>query len=170
MQRIKKEITLDYPVFSNENNCEIIIKQDNTNLLIKDLNKENLDITYFDPPYNEHPYGSNYFMLNCIAKNESPKNISKVSGIPKEWNKSEYNKKQEALKSLDELIKNTFSKYIILSYSSEGHISYDEIENILKKYGKTNIEKIDYSNFKAARTQIAREKIIKEYIFILNKN
>ena len=109
-------------------------------------------------------------MLNCIAKNESPKNISKVSGIPKEWNKSEYNKKQEALKSLDELIKNTFSKYIILSYSSEGHISYDEIENILKKYGKTNIEKIDYSNFKAARTQIAREKIIKEYIFILNKN
>jgi adenine-specific DNA-methyltransferase len=170
LKRIKEEITLDYPVFSNENNCEIIIKQDNTNLLIKDLDKENLDITYFDPPYNEHPYGSNYFMLNCIAKNEAPKNISKVSGIPKEWNKSQYNKKQEALKSLDELIKNTFSKYIILSYSSEGHISYSEIENILKKYGKINIEEINYSNFKAARTQIAREKIIKEYIFILNKN
>lgn len=170
LQRIKKTITLDYPVFSNENNCEIIIKQKNTNLLIKDLNKENLDIVYFDPPYNEHPYGSNYFMLNYIAKNETPKNISKIAGIPKEWNKSEYNKRREAIISLDELIKNTFSKYIILSYSSEGHISYNEIENILKKYGKISVEEINYNNFKAARTQKAREKIIKEYIFTLNKS
>ena len=25
-----------------------------------------VNLTYFDPPYNQHPYGSNYFMLNII--------------------------------------------------------------------------------------------------------
>ena len=37
----------------------------------------------------------------------------------------------------------------------------------MEKYGKLNIKKIDYNNFKAARTQVAREKKIKEYLFIL---
>ena len=106
-------------------------------------------------------------MLNCIAKNKEPKTISKVSGIPIDWNKSNYNKKILAIESLNNLIKNTPSKYIITSYSSEGHLSYEEIKNIMEKYGKLNIKKIDYNNFKAARTQVAREKKIKEYLFIL---
>ncbi|MDR0684304.1 MAG: DNA adenine methylase [Spirochaetaceae bacterium] len=25
-----------------------------------------VDLAYLDPPYNQHPYGSNYFMLNLI--------------------------------------------------------------------------------------------------------
>ncbi len=44
-------------------------------------------------------------MLNCIAKNKEPKTISKVSGIPIDWNKSNYNKKILAIESLNNLIK-----------------------------------------------------------------
>lgn len=169
LRRIKKQINLDCPTFLS-NDCNVIIEQQDTNKLIKDLNKYNLDIAYYDPPYNEHPYSSNYFMLNSIAKNEEPKDVSKVSGIPKDWNKSNYNKKILAIKFLEDLLINTPSKYIILSYSSEGHISYSEIIDIMNKYGKINIKEIDYNNFKAARTQKAREKKIKEYLFVLEKN
>jgi len=88
-----------------KNRCQTIIKQKDTNILVKDIENENIDITYYDPPYNEHPYGSNYFMLNCIAKNKEPKTISKVSGIPIDWNKSNYNKKILAIESLNNLIK-----------------------------------------------------------------
>ena len=166
LKRITKTIELSYPIFF-KNQCQTIVKQKDTNILVKDIENENIDIAYYDPPYNEHPYGSNYFMLNCIAKNKEPKTISKVSGIPIDWNKSNYNKKILAIESLNNLIKNTPSKYIITSYSSEGHLSYEEIKNIMEKYGKLNIKKIDYNNFKAARTQVAREKKIKEYLFIL---
>jgi len=168
LQRIKKQINLDYPIFLNSD-CNVIIEQQDTNKLIKNLNKYDLDIAYYDPPYNEHPYSSNYFMLNSIARNEEPKDVSKVSGIPKDWNKSNYNKKILAIKFLEDLLINTPSKYIILSYSSEGHINYSEIVNIMIKYGKLNIEEINYNNFKAARTQKAREKKIKEYLFVLKK-
>ena len=34
------------------------------NELVKEI--EPVDLAYFDPPYNQHPYGSNYFMLNII--------------------------------------------------------------------------------------------------------
>ena len=156
LQRIKKQINLDYPIFLN-NDCNVVIEQQDTNKLVKDLSKYNLDIAYYDPPYNEHPYSSNYFMLNSIAKNKKPEDVSKVSGIPKNWNKSNYNKKTLAINFLKDLLINTPSKYIILSYSSEGHINYSEIVDIMIKYGKLNIEKIDYNNFRAARTQIMAE-------------
>ena len=59
------------------------------------------DLAYFDPPYNQHPYGSNYFMLNLVSSYERPnvEKISRVSGIPKDWNRSVFNKKRFAKES-----------------------------------------------------------------------
>ena len=37
----------------------------------------------------------------------------------------------------------------------------------MEKYGELNIKEINYTNFRAARIQKAREKKIKEYLFIL---
>ena len=53
-----------------------------------------VDVAYLDPPYNQHPYGSNYFMLNLLASGREPaaEELSQVSGIPKNWNRSHYNK------------------------------------------------------------------------------
>ena len=31
-----------------------------------------LDLVYLDPPYNQHPYGSNYFMLNLLVDYRAP--------------------------------------------------------------------------------------------------
>jgi len=31
-----------------------------------------------DPPYNQHPYGSNYFMLNLLADYREPADVSAV--------------------------------------------------------------------------------------------
>ena len=67
LKRIKAKITLQMPVFSNFN-CDFKVFQEDANKLVKEL--EEVDLCYIDPPYNQHPYGSNYFMLNLIAKNE----------------------------------------------------------------------------------------------------
>ena len=31
-----------------------------------------MDIAYLDPPYNQHPYGSNYHVLNTVAVWDKP--------------------------------------------------------------------------------------------------
>ena len=38
-------------------------------------------VLILDPPYNQHPYGSNYFMLNLICDYREPVEISAVSAI-----------------------------------------------------------------------------------------
>ena len=58
-----------------------------------------------DPPYNQHPYASNYFMLNVILNNKIDGKMSKVSGILDNLNRSAYNKRQEVKDAIDNLVK-----------------------------------------------------------------
>lgn len=166
LQRIKGKIEIEKPVLSNFS-CEVIIEQEDSNELVKNL--RNLDIVYIDPPYNQHPYGSNYFMLNVIANNELPKEISKVSGIPKNWNRSKYNVKKDALTALSNLVKNIDSKYLIISYNSEGFISYKEMVKMLKGFGSLEIREIPYNTYRASRNLSERNLYVEEYLFILKK-
>ncbi len=40
--------------------------------LARRLSDEEIDIAYLDPPYNQHPYGSNYHVLNSVALWDKP--------------------------------------------------------------------------------------------------
>ena len=166
LDRIMGEIELKKPVLSNYD-AQVTLFNEDANILVKHL--KNIDITYIDPPYNQHPYGSNYFMLNTIIKNKIGENISKVAGIPDDWNKSVYNKKNESLKSFEELIKDIDSKYLIISYNNEGFISFDEMKNMLEKYGILTIKEIDYIAFRGSRNLKDRNIHTTEYIFTLKK-
>lgn len=166
LKRIKGKIELKKPIFSNFE-CKVIINQKDSNQLVKELPKT--DIIYIDPPYNQHPYGSNYFMLNTILNNNIGTNISKVSGIPKEWNRSDYNKKNKINQVFEDLIENCKSSYIIVSYSSDGFIKYDDMISIMAKYGNLSVEEIEYPTFKGSRNLKDRAKHVTEYLFILEK-
>lgn len=167
LDRILGKIELLKPIFSNYSAQVTLFKED-ANILVKHL--KGIDITYIDPPYNQHPYGSNYFMLNTILDNKLGENISKVAGIPEDWNKSQYNKKSEALKSFEELIKDIDSKYLIISYNNEGFITYKEMVEMLSKYGSLTTKNIDYVAFRGSRNLKNRDKHTIEYLFILKKN
>jgi adenine-specific DNA-methyltransferase len=164
--RIKGEITLPFPIFSNFS-CDSIVYNDDSNEIIKKA--QEVDLAYLDPPYNQHPYGSNYFMLNLILKNEYPENMSKVSGIPGNWNRSAYNKKQFALNSLTELVSNIKAKYVLISFSSEGFITLDEMKKMLQKIGKLEILETRYNTFKGSRNLRNRDIHIKEYLYLVEK-
>lgn len=166
LTRIFGRIELKEPVFSNfESNLEIY--QKDTVLLSKEL--KDLDIAYLDPPYNQHPYGSNYFMLNLILKNKLDVEISKISGITQGWNRSVFNKPYSALKSMEEIVSGLDSKFIVISYNSEGFISFDEMSEMLKKYGKLKTVEIAYNTFRGSRNLRSRDIHVSEYLFILEK-
>lgn len=166
LERILGKIELKKPVLSNYDAQVTLFKED-ANVLVKHL--RGLDITYLDPPYNQHPYGSNYFMLNTILDNKLGNNISKVAGIPEDWNKSAYNKKNEALKSFEELVSDIDSKYLIISYNNEGFITLEEMQSMLSKYGELTTKEIDYVVFRGSRNLKDRNIHTTEYLFILKK-
>ncbi|NLK46970.1 MAG: DNA adenine methylase [Treponema sp.] len=166
LTRIFGKIELKEPVFSKfESNLEIY--QKDTVELSKEL--KDLDIAYLDPPYNQHPYGSNYFMLNLILKNKLDVEISKISGITQDWNRSSFNKPYSALKSMEEIIANLSSKFVIISYNSEGFITFNEMSEMLKNYGKLKTIEITYNTFRGSRNLRSRDIHVSEYLFVLEK-
>lgn len=166
LKRIKGDIEIKKPIFS-KHNCKVEVYQEDANKLVKKLPK--LDLIYLDPPYNQHPYSSNYFMLNLINDYIEPKEISKVSGIPSNWNKSNYNKKGFALSSLEDLVKNAHAEYVLISYNSEGFITYDQMIKMLEKYGKLQTYSINYNVYRGCRNLNNRTIHNSEYLFLLKK-
>ena len=167
LSRITNEIELQQPIFSAFP-CETHVYQADTNELIKTLPE--VDIAYYDPPYNQHPYGSNYFMLNVISNYVEPEEVSKVSGIPTDWNKSAYNKKAEAITAFASLIGDTKAKYILISYNTEGILSVDELTAIFERFGKVTLRKKVYPVFRARRkSETLTHRNLDELIFVVQK-
>lgn len=128
------------------------------------------DLAYFDPPYNQRQYLPNYHVLETIAKYDSPK-IKGVTGL-RDYSeqKSDYCRKDSVFNAFEDLIKNTNSRYIILSYNTEGLLSHDEIISILEKHGKKNTvdyKFIDYKRYKNAQTN--KNKNLKEVLYYVEK-
>ena len=169
LTRIKGKIFLENPVFSEEE-CEVRVFNQDINELIKKTENQNYDLVYYDPPYNQHPYGSNYFMLNIIANPSEEIEIQTgVSGIAKDWYKSAYNKKDAAIVALEDLIKNTKSKYILISYNNEVIIPFDTFKDILNRYGKVSVLEKDYNTYRGCRNLNNRDIKVKELLWILEK-
>ncbi|MEG0978280.1 MAG: DNA adenine methylase [Bacilli bacterium] len=166
LKRILSPIKIEKPILSAYS-CKVHIFQEDANKLANRL--PHLDLAYLDPPYNQHPYSSNYFMLNLINNYVKPNDISAVSGIPKNWNKSLYNKKSEALKNLEKIVSTLNASYIAISFNSDGFISYDEMVFMLMKYGNVKVFEHKYNVFRGCRNLNKRSIHIKEYLFLLKK-
>lgn len=168
LTRIKKEIALDIPEFS-EFECPLYVHKQDLNELVKSEDLPFFDLVYYDPPYNQHPYGSNYFMLNIINGGKPIEIQDGVSGIAKEWNRSAYNKKVAAEKAMDQLIADTKARFIIISYNDEGIIPIDSFKDILSKYGKWELMQQDYNTYRGSRNLRNRDIKVKELLWILEK-
>ncbi|MDR0522038.1 MAG: DNA adenine methylase [Planctomycetaceae bacterium] len=164
--RIKGEIHLPFPVFSRFH-CHSVIYNGDSNEVIKTAPEA--DLAYLDPPYNQHPYGSNYFMLNLILVNKRPTALSKVSGIAEGWNRSVYNKKQFAAQALKELAENIKAKFVLISFNSEGFITLDVMKSMLQKIGKVEVLETNYNTFRGCRNLEKRDVYVREYLYLLEK-
>ena len=100
-----------------------------------DVPNENGDLVYLDPPYTKRQYASYYHILETVALGDEPE-VEGVAGL-RPWKAlaSDFCYKTRALKSLSLLIKSFESQKILLSYSSEGHISMQDMHSELSKIG-----------------------------------
>ena len=178
LTRIKGQIRLPFPVFS-EFECKTRVFRNDANLLVQDkaLYEKSytrdgvFDLAYYDPPYNQHPYGSNYFMLNLIAEYRRPdaENISRVSGIPRDWHRSDYNKKRRVAEVFVELVRNVKARFVLVSFNSEGFIPKEEMIELLSSCGKVSVLESDYNAFRGSRNLSGREIHVKEFLFLVEK-
>ena len=167
LTRILGEIKLTLPIFSRFE-CEVEVHQKDANFLTKALTE--IDLAYFDPPYNQHPYGSNYFMLNLLADYRRPTETSRVSGIPTSWNRSKYNQRAEAADALFDAVASCPSRFILISYNSEGFIPQEQFISHLRRYGHLDVCATPYNTFRGSRNLRDRSIHVTEFLYLLNKH
>lgn len=166
LARILSPITLQVPVLS-QFECDYLVLQEDANRAIRRVT--GLDLAYIDPPYNQHPYGSNYFMLNLVARYERPTEISRVSGIPRDWRRSGYNVRAQSLLLFEDLLGHTDAPYVLISFNNEGFISTDQMLSLLRRQGTVEVFETRYNAFRGARNFDARPLHVTEQLLLLER-
>ena len=161
----KPLLLADHQIFNNglvnKSFCE------NANNLIKRLEG---DIIYVDPPYNGRQYGSNYHVLETIARYDNPT----VKGITSMRDNSDISSnfcmKSKAESALNEIIANSNFSNIFFSYNSEGILTESQIKEIfISNCKKDSVEliKIPYRRYK--RNKTSNNNQLFELLFIGKK-
>jgi adenine-specific DNA-methyltransferase len=108
------------------------------------------DICYLDPPYAVHQYGSNYFMLNTIARWDRPPvssergsdgRLRQKAGIRADWRKtrSAFCYRDTAPAALRGVVQAADCRWLVVSYSNEGLIGLEELCDLLAERGSLSV-------------------------------
>jgi len=164
--RIMGEIRLEPPVLSNFE-CDYEVLQNDANAAAGRV--KNLDLAYIDPPYNQHPYGSNYFMLNLLVRYQRPTQVSPVSGIPTDWRRSGYNVRTKSLPLLREFLSTIDAPFLLVSFNNEGFIPPDKMRAMLSDIGSLDVFETQYNAFRGSRNFNHRSVHVTEQLFLVER-
>jgi len=164
--RIRGAIRLALPILSRFE-CDVKVLQSDVNAAAREVN--DLDLAYIDPPYNQHPYGSNYFMLNLLVHYQRPQEISKVSGIPTDWRRSGYNTKAQSLELLRNLLHTLDARFLLVSFNDEGFVKPDTMLGILRQLGSVQVLEMQYNAFRGSRNLRNRDIHVTEHLFLVER-
>lgn len=147
--------------------------------LSEKLQNTRFGIAYLDPPYNQHQYGSNYHLLNTIARNDKPdinKNIfvngkkTNKSAIRTDWTKtkSTFCYKSSAETDFKKLIDNINTEHLMISYSTDGIIPFDNILDILSSKGKMDIVSSEYTKYRGGKQALTTKTKNVEFVILVD--
>lgn len=166
LSRIMGEIVLESPVLSRFE-CDVEVLQEDANQAVRLV--RDLDLAYLDPPYNQHPYGSNYFMLNLLVHYRRPQHVSRVSGIPTDWRRSDYNVRSRSLPRLQDLVNVLDAKFILVSFNNEGFITSEDMLQLLRALGSVEVIQVRYNTFRGSRNLRNRNIHVTEQLFLVER-
>jgi adenine-specific DNA-methyltransferase len=166
LSRITAAIALEPPVLSRFE-CDSAVFQQGANELVRRVGP--VDVAYLDPPYNQHPYGSNYFMLNLIVNYEEPAETSHVSGIPTAWRRSPYNVRSRSLPEFQDLVNHVEAQFLIVSFNDEGFISPEDMRAVLTGLGSVTEHRQPYATFRGCRNLRNRNAQVTEHVYLVER-
>jgi adenine-specific DNA-methyltransferase len=175
--RIKSCIQLQKPILYNNGLQNVAFCQDAMSLAEDLSGNTDLDIVYLDPPYNQHSYGSNYHVLNSIAlwdKPELPETISRgnKSAIRKDWQesrRSSYNYTKSSTAAYAELVDAVKSRYVLVSYSTEGNIPTHELVNASAQVGHLRCVMEPYQRYRVSKQRPSTRARTLEFVLVIDK-
>lgn len=174
LYRILSGIRLSPPL-TLDNGKENLVFRENAGRLAEHLEA---DIAYLDPPYNQHPYGSNYHLLNTVVLWDKPpvsRHISAGAGdksaIRTDWRterRSAYNYRREAAGALADLVSCLRARSIVMSYGTEGILPIEQVTEILGSRGALQVLCRPYKRYRVSSQRYSPRPTTLEYVVIVD--
>jgi adenine-specific DNA-methyltransferase len=138
------------------------------------------DILYVDPPYNQHPYGSNYHLLTTVALWDKPclspsiqvdGRVRDKSAIRKDWRsrrRSAYNAAGEALLAFQRLVESADARWVLVSYSTDGNIPVRELLSKMAARGRLHVVTQKYKRYRVSTPRMSKKSHNVEFVAVLD--
>lgn len=157
-----KELEMQMPGFIPVGNIHLL--RNDVMEALEDI-PEDADITYMDPPYNTRQYAANFHVLESIVVYDKQPLQGKSGLRSYEKQKSKFSMKSEVKEEFRRLIEKIHSNYIVMSYSTEGILAKEDIEEILRQKGELHVFDKDYRRFKT-NAWTDNQTNLKELLFV----
>ena len=175
LYRIATDLHLDVPVF-HDNGRENLVFREDAQTLAERLASEEIEIAYLDPPYNQHPYGSNYHVLNSVVlwdKPELSKQITRgtKAAIRLDWRterRSAYNYREEASTAYRRLLGAINARYILTSYSTDGTIPLEAMLQANVARGQVSLVMQGYKRYRVSSQRFSKKPMNVEFVLVLD--
>lgn len=134
------------------------------------------DVAYLDPPYNQHPYGSNYHILNSLVLWDKPEVSADIkrgekSAIRQDWKtarRSLYTYKSEATGAFTRLVGALRVGIILVSYSTEGLIPLGTMVAAMGERGAMDVVFQPYKRYRVSSQRASAKAHNIEFVLILD--
>jgi len=175
LYRIATDLALDVPVF-HDNGLENEVFREDAQTLAERLSPREVEIAYLDPPYNQHPYGSNYHVLNSVVlwdKPSLPRQITRgtKAAIRLDWRterRSRYNYRDEATAAYRRLMETIRARYLLTSYSTDGMIPLDELLRSNVERGRVFVEMQGYKRYRVSSQRFSKKPMNVEFVLVVD--
>ncbi len=182
LYRIRSVLRLRPPVVFDNGEINLAWRED-AQSLARDLEKrigERPRIVYLDPPYNQHPYGSNYHVLNTVVLWDKPALCPHIrvdgrardkSAIRKDWRterRSPYNSASAALPAFRSLVDALSARWILVSYSTDGNMPLAAMLSVLAERGDLRVYTRRYKRYRVSTPRMSPRPHTVEYLAVLD--
>jgi adenine-specific DNA-methyltransferase len=121
------------------------------------VRRQQFDILYLDPPYNDRDYASYYHLPESIARSESPP-VTGWGGLPMSVRpKSQFTCRRTALGALAGLLDVARCRLLMFHYSEEGLIRREDLIHLLRTMGRVRCYRVDALGY-STRPFAARQR------------
>lgn len=133
------------------------------------------DVVYLDPPYNQHPYASNYHVLNSLVVWDRPELPPPTergwkSAIHPDWRarKSPFNDRRAAAGAFATLLDRLDARWLLVSYSTDGTIPLEDFVVAAAARGALRVFCRSYKRYRVSPTRPSPRRHNVEFVLAID--
>ena len=188
--RSHNELKLKVPMVFRSAGDNAVVRDD----VFNSMKGRRFDLAYFDPPYGSNNekmppsrvrYASYYHLWTTVVRNDRPQLFGRANrredsrdrlagSVFEEFRRGE-DGRFLSMSAIERLVRDADARYILLSYSSGGRASKEELADIIRSTGRLReIVEVDHRHNVMARMRWTNEWINSdrkhiEYLFLMEK-